>query len=103
MKLKSLIAMVFSAVLIAGCAATAGKAFNVSAIDKIVDGETTRSEVVEWFGEPTGRMTASGSDQGYMYNFSTTRTGFGTETKSLNIFFDANGVVSEHLYFNQKY
>lgn len=97
------LALVFSMVILAGCAATVGKDFNESAIDKIVDGETTKSEVVEWFGEPTGRMTASESDHGYTYNFSTSRTGLGTEMKSLNIFFDESGVVSEHLFHSQKY
>ena len=68
--------------------------------NSVVDGKTTRSDVMLEFGSPTKTMD---NDKIFFYTWSETSTstiplygGTTTVTKSLNILFDDNGVVKSH-------
>ena len=55
MRIQALTLIVLSAVL-AGCATSqTDKELDTSKVERIVDGETTKSEIAQWFGQPTAR------------------------------------------------
>jgi outer membrane protein assembly factor BamE (lipoprotein component of BamABCDE complex) len=109
---KTIFAAAFALFVLTGCAThTTGRDFDVDRVSNIVDGVTTKSQIVNWFGEPTGRQQGSGHHDGYTYSFGSAKMkpetaipivglflgGMNAESKTLLVFFDKDGVVAEHL------
>ena len=97
--------------IIAGCAfhsakVETGKKLNESTIAKIVDGETTGSQILVWFGAPT-KSTRLGKEELFVYKQCTTdsstitvtaigHTGSKEKCDELSIVLDENGIVKNH-------
>ena len=111
--MKSIIA-VLAAALLVGCA-TVGSNYDSNKVSQIIEGKTTKAEVIRLLGEPTmtGNSTGGLSGDGqfssyavFSYGRSTARPetfipvvgvlvgGADSETKSLTVFFDENDVVT---------
>ncbi|EAZ98369.1 outer membrane protein assembly factor BamE [Marinobacter sp. ELB17] len=111
MIVKKLLVMVFAAFVLAGCATT-GNDFSSNQIDEIVVGQTTKADIVSWFGEPSSRTKSTDHDAIYTYLYSATRAnamslipgagifgkGMDSNYKTLMVFFSKNGLVTEHSY-----
>jgi outer membrane protein assembly factor BamE (lipoprotein component of BamABCDE complex) len=69
MKIPTLIIVL----VLAGCASStfeSGRDFNATQVSSIVEGETTRSQIVDWFGEPHSQSVASGGLLSWTYMYS---------------------------------
>lgn len=92
------IALAFLVVL-AGCASTSGSVgLQNGSADKIVEGKTTLAEVKALLGEPANASTDEKGGKVWSYYFSQSTVypvpGINnTETKSLNLRFNKDGVV----------
>lgn len=114
MRIRTLTLIMFSAIL-AGCATSqTGKEFDTSKVDRIEDGETTKSEIVQWFGKPQGRGTHSAPEgdqyETYTYSYAegTVKAesyipfvgmflgGSESESKVLTVHFDDSDKVAQH-------
>ena len=85
-----------------GCA-TAGKRFDSSRVGHIVDGETTKKQILAMFGEPGSYFNRGDKKVGETWVYSYVRNelfGFGltNRARTLGITFDKNDVVKSHSY-----
>lgn len=118
MNVKNILTIIFSALLLAGCATyQAGQDFDENAVDKIVTGVTTEAEIIEWFGQPLGRISNDRYKKGYTYTYTKNSPNAASyipvvglfagssegEQKSLYIYFDENDVVATHGASSQKH
>ena len=111
MIVKKLLVMVLAAFVLAGCATT-GNDFSSNQIDEIVVGQTTKADIVSWFGEPSARTESSAYDAVFTYLYSETRAnamslipgagifgkGMDSSHKTLMVFFSKDNLVREHSY-----
>jgi|SRR5690554_2299198 len=111
--MKNSICAIFTLLLLSGCA-TVGNDFNDDQVTKIVDGETTKGEIIEWFGQPNGRQSSSEYAEGYSYSYAESRAtaasfipivglfanGSEGHSKTLFVYFDESGTVAHHEYVN---
>lgn len=114
------------ALLMTGCA-TSGRDFSQQTADSIKSGVTTRAEVIEMLGQPSGVISGStnaltgesrlGDDSvsGITYGYSSLKLdavsmipiiglfagGSDSTNKMLQVYFDKNDVVTETLYTTQ--
>lgn len=83
-----------------------GKKLDESVIEKIVDGETTGSQILVWFGAPT-KSSRLGKEELFVYKQCTTdsssitvtaigHTGSKEKCDELSIVLGENGVVKNH-------
>ena len=83
-----------------------GKKLDKSMISKIVDGESTGSQILVWFGAPT-KSTKLGKEELFVYKQCTTdssmvsvvaigHTGSKEKCDELSIVLDENGIVKNH-------
>jgi len=111
--MKKTIWTLFAIVLLSGCAST-GTNFNQDHVAKIVDGKTTKSQVLEWFGQPNGRNYVSELGEGYTYTYAEAKMNAATfipfvnifmggstgHSKTLSVYFDETETVVFHSYTN---
>lgn len=100
--MKKIIAYIFFAfsVVLAGCASTSGSVgLQNGSTDKIIEGKTTIAEVRALLGEPANAFT-DGQTGGKVWSYYWSQSKVypvpglnNTESKSLNIRFNKNGVV----------
>jgi outer membrane protein assembly factor BamE (lipoprotein component of BamABCDE complex) len=111
--MRSLFALAF-AILLSGCA-TVGKDFDAQKADQIVEGQTTKSEVIALLGKPsmtgtsTGGLSVEGDYSTYaVYSFAKSQArpetfipfvgmlvgGVDSESKSLTVFYNEHDVVT---------
>ncbi|MCJ7783839.1 MAG: hypothetical protein MUP41_07880 [Desulfobacterales bacterium] len=89
--------------LIISCATmTSGKKFDTSKVSLIQKGVTTQAEILKWFGNPNEKGFKEGKE---VWGYSHVSVGYfgGSSTKSLQIVFDENKVVSDYSYNEGKY
>ncbi len=97
-KVAAILAFAFL-VALAGCASTSGSVgLQNGSADKIIEGKTTLAEVKALLGEPANASTDDKGGKIWSYYWSTSTVtplpGLNsTETKSLNIRFNRNGIV----------
>ena len=114
-------AVVCVAVLLGGCATyQSGNDFNESQIDEIEQGQTTKADIEQWFGSPTGTGTQyiDGENmEHYTYSYSeggaTAESyipfvgaflgGVEAESKTLHVYFNEEDVVRRHSYSEQSH
>ena len=108
MKIRVFI-LVVAMFAITGCA-TSGKNFDESGMDKIVDGQTTKQEIEQWFGQPSGTHSGSDGRTAYTYTYAEAQArpesfipfvgmfvgGTDSEAKTLTVWFDQSQVVDSH-------
>jgi hypothetical protein len=108
---KSLAIGVVLILVATGCAfhsasVETGKNLDTSSIAKIVDGSTTGSQILVWFGAPT-KSTRLGKEELFVYKQCTTdsssvavtvigHTGSKEKCDELSIVLDENGIVKNH-------
>lgn len=111
--MKKLLGVFVASAIVSGCA-TVGNDFNEENVAKIVDGKTTKSEIVEWFGQPNGRQSSSDYAEGYTYTFTDAHASATSyipiigmligetksQSKNLFVYFNEDGTVAEHNYFD---
>lgn len=111
MKTKFVAIVVFLILIIAGCSfhsakVETGKKLDESLIAKIVDGETTGSQILVWFGAPT-KSTRLGKEELFVYKQCTTdsstvtviaigNTGSKEKCDELSIVLNEQGIVKNH-------
>lgn len=100
------------AVITTGCATSQGNQVDVSDTSSIVDGKTTKSELISKFGQPTQTTRDSKGKQTlvWLHTKSTIHAatyipvvgmfagGATTENKTLTVFIDRRGIVQGHEY-----
>ena len=83
MKIYRLIAALLIVQVLAGCATSnysVGMEFDSTNVEKIEKGVTKSSQLVEWFGEPYTKTVISGTEEKWIYMYSS-----GTATASSGI------------------
>ena len=84
--------------IIAGCGfATIGKEFDPGRRDFLVEGKTTKSEVIQLFGEPSGKSTMGAAGEVWTYQQAKGRAFLffaKGESSILAIRFDDRGIVT---------
>lgn len=91
-----LFTILFASFLLVACASS-GKPISQSNIDQIVQGETTRSELVSMFGSPMSETV--NSDGSVILTWAYAYVGFagvGTETQGLSVVIGPDGRVVSH-------
>jgi len=120
MHIRVLTAIVFS-IALTGCATShSGKEFDASRVDRIENGETTKSDIVQWFGQPNGRGTHPAPEGGqyetYTYSYAEANVkaesfipfvgmflgGSESESKVLTVYFDDSDQVAQHHFRTQE-
>ena len=95
-----LIILVGTILLPGGCG-TAGKSFNASKIESIVNGTTTRSDIKKIFGEPFKTGIQNGQPI-WVYEDHHYSIISNDSSKDLIIIFGPNGVVQSHQFMSSK-
>ena len=104
----TVIVLLFFTVLSAGCAnvSTGNDSIsNTTAVESIVNGKTTKKDISQLFGEPTGVEKRSNGVVVWTYiNQSVKSSLFSSKgaVRELSVTFDSRGVVTDHSYSNQK-
>jgi len=88
-------------VLLVGCSATiGGKSFDYSQVPKIEKGKTTQQDIQKMFGEP---LNVRKTDTGEVWSYHVSEVGpIFNPTRSLDIYFDKSGVVTDYTYKEEK-
>jgi len=95
-----LIILVGIILLPSGCG-TVGKSFNISKIESIVNGTTTRSDIKKIFGEPFKTGIQNGQPI-WVYEDHHYSIISNDSSKDLIIIFGPNGVVQSHQFMSSK-
>lgn len=89
---KNLLMIILAGIFL-GCSHTAGRQYDVTAMDRIGVGQTTETDVVTMLGLPLSEQNLSNGIKVYSYAYGNRCIlGFGTSIDSLNVQF-YNGVV----------
>jgi hypothetical protein len=89
---KNLLVIILAGMFLA-CSHTAGRQYDVTAIDRIGVGQTTESDVLTMLGVPLSEKEVSNGIKMYSYTYGDMcPLGFGTSIDSLSVQF-YNGVV----------
>ena len=88
-------------ILLPGGCGTAGKSFNISKIESIVNGTTTRSDIKKIFGEPFKTGIQNGQPI-WVYEDHHYSIISNDSSKDLIIIFGPNGVVQSHQFMSSK-
>lgn len=95
-------ALALSLLVLVGCG-SAGKKFDTTHVNDIVDGKTTKPEVRGWFGEPHTvtkplKDHPKGGVERWMWSYAFSVAGGSTESEALVVDFDPKDVVCDHAY-----
>ncbi len=91
--------------ILAGCA-TVGRDIDNTRVKSIVNNQTTRAEIEQWFGPPDQRGDMSGQPgmpaglklERYTYVHSRSLAGIFNSAESLTVIFDDKGIVFTHAF-----
>ncbi len=98
---KFLLAIAIS-VALAGCASV-GKEFSTTDVSSIQKGKTTKTELIQRFGEPSSQVSDSEGNTTYVWTYAKA-VGFTPATgKSLSVTVDNGGVVKNYALAQTKY
>lgn len=111
MKVTMFVAVCVVMVLSVGCSyhsgkVETGKSLTQSSIDRIVDGETTGSQILVWFGAPS-KSSRLGKEELFVYKHCTTdsstltvtalgHSGSKEKCDELSVVLGENGIVKNH-------
>lgn len=100
--------LILTSISLIGCASV-GTKFSQSQIDKIIDGKTTKNEIIQMLGKPTMsyvvndtivmtyvRSTAKNSFGNFIPVYNVIHTEVNTDTETLTINIDNNDIVKSH-------
>jgi hypothetical protein len=95
--LKSISLFLFTGAMLAACA-TAGRSFNETRYDEIVEKVTNKKELQAMLGEPNSKLRATPDANGcggesWTYTRAYLVVVAGGKAKELNVKFDQNGIV----------
>ena len=127
-----LVAVLGAAVLALGCASGGGSRVSADKVAQIQVGQTTQTQIEQWFGEPTSRSFSATEGETWVYDQGASTTeragrGFGgallgaassaagpagglvpgggsssSESTTLSIVFDRQGRVADYSYASQQ-
>ena len=95
------IVIVVGIVLISNGCGTAGKSFNISKVESIVNGITTRSDIKKMFGEPF-KIGIQNGQPIWVYEDHRYSIISNDSSKDLIIIFGPNGVVQSQQFMSNK-
>ena len=108
--MKQLISAIIMALILSGCAASAGKQIKQEQLNDLVKGKTTYQEVISKLGKPNTVTTFPNGHKQVLYSFNQTTTnaasfipfvglfvgGGETTSSSVTLTFDNGGVLEDY-------